>query len=165
MLNTLVQSETGLLGKGAIIVNGNGTDLLNDKAIKGRAKRKMITNKMTLSLIGVAKENKDFDRLKGNWNTYHCQSKIYTANGKPYGRYCKNRYCFLCCSIHKADIMNRYLPIIKTWEDPHFVTLTARSVPLKSLAKRMKSMINGFRIISRKYRKRASETRNKTNRD
>jgi hypothetical protein len=54
----LVQSETGLLGKGAIIVNGNGTDLVNEKAIKGRAKRKMITNKMTLSLVDVAKENK-----------------------------------------------------------------------------------------------------------
>ena len=56
--NTLVQSETGLLGKGAIIVNGNGTDLVDDKAIKGRAKRKMITNKMTLSLIDIAKENR-----------------------------------------------------------------------------------------------------------
>jgi hypothetical protein len=96
---------------------------------------------MTLSLIDVAKENKDFDRLKGYWNTYHCQSKIYTANGKLYGRYCKNRCCLLCCSIRKADIMNRYLPIIKTWENPHFVTLTARSVPLKSLAKRMKSLL------------------------
>ncbi|HKG67241.1 MAG TPA: hypothetical protein VKA92_00115 [Segetibacter sp.] len=55
--------------------------------------------------------------------------------------------------------MNRYLPIIKTWEDPHFVNLTARSVPLKSLAKRMKSMINGFKIISRKYRKRAQRNK------
>ncbi|HVG40988.1 MAG TPA: hypothetical protein VM888_05195, partial [Chitinophagaceae bacterium] len=146
-------------GKGAIIVNGNGTELVNEKAIKGRAKRKMITNKMTLSLIEVVKENKDFDRLKGYWNTYHCHSKLYTVNGKLYGRYCKNRYCLLCCSIRKADIMNRYLPIIKTWEDPHFVTLTARSVPLKSLAKRMKSMINGFKIISRKYRKRAQRNK------
>ena len=62
-LDTLVQSGTGLSGKGAIIVNGNGTDLLNDKAKKGRAKGKMITNKMTLSLIDVVKESKDFDRL------------------------------------------------------------------------------------------------------
>lgn len=93
----------------------------------------MITNKMALSLIDVAKENKDFDRLKGYWNTYHCQSKIYTANGKLFGRYCKNRSCLLCCSIRKADIMNRYLPIIKTWEDPHFVTITAKSVSLALL--------------------------------
>jgi hypothetical protein len=158
-LNTLAQTETGFSAKDAIIVNGNGTELTDNKSIKGRAKRKLITNKMTLSLVDVAKENKDFDKLKGYWNTYHCQSKIYTADGKLYGRYCKNRFCLLCCSIRKADIMNRYLPIIKTWKDPHFVTLTARSVPLKSLPKRMKSMINGFRIISGKCRKRAQRNK------
>ncbi len=45
--NTLVQNETALtvtpIDKDLIIVSGNGSDLSNDKAIKGRAKRKLIT--------------------------------------------------------------------------------------------------------------------------
>lgn len=110
---------------------------------------------MTLSLIDVVKKKEDFERLHGYWNTYHCQSKIYkTAEGRLYGNYCKNRSCLLCLSIRKADIINRYLPTIRTWEEPHFITITTKSVPLKSLAKRMKSLINGFRKISSKYRKR-----------
>ena len=44
---------------------------------------------------------------------------------------------------------------MKTWEEPHFVTITARSVPLKSLPKRIDSLLNGFRIITEKQRKKA----------
>lgn len=135
-------------------MNGNGSDLTNDKAIKGRAKRKMITNKMILSLADIAKENRDREMLQGYWNTYYCQSKIYTANGKLYGKYCKNRTCLLCCSIRKADIMNRYLPFMRLWENPYLLTITAKSVSLERLPKRMVSMINGMKIIISKYRKR-----------
>src|SRR4028119_275528 len=55
--------------------------------------------------------------------------------------------------------MKTLIGTIKTWGNSHFVTLTARSVPLKSLARRMKSMITGFKIISRKYRKRAQRNK------
>ncbi len=84
-LNTLAQTGT----EKARIVNGNGTELSNEKAIKGRAKRKMITDRMTLSLIDVVKKKEDFGRLQGYWNTYHCQSRIYTADGQIYGRYAR----------------------------------------------------------------------------
>ena len=50
--------------------------------------------------------------------------------------------------------MNRYLPVIYTWEDPYFVTITAKSVPARSLDKRMNDMNRGFRKINDKYRKR-----------
>lgn len=41
--------------------------------------------------------------------------------------------------------MNKYLPVIDTWEDPYFVTITAKSVPARSLVKRMNDMNRGFR--------------------
>jgi hypothetical protein len=110
---------------------------------------------MALSLIDVAKKKQDFSRLQGYWNTYHCQSKVSTADGMLHGRYCKNRFCLLCLSIRKADIINRYLPIIKDWPDPHFVTITAKAISLKRIAKRMRSLLNGFQKITSKYRKRA----------
>lgn len=110
---------------------------------------------MTLSLIDAVKKKEDFGRLQGYWNSYHCQSKIYTAEGRLYGKYCKNRHCLLCLSIRKADIINRYLPEIETWPDPHFVTITAKSVSLNKIAKRMQSLLNGFQRVTSKHRKRA----------
>jgi hypothetical protein len=79
----------------------------------------MITNQMTLSLIDVVKEKEELRRLQGYWNTYPCQRVIYMADGKLYGRYCKNRHCLLCLAIRKAAIINRCLPTISLWPDPH----------------------------------------------
>ncbi len=82
--NTLAQNGTG----NVLIVQGKGSELSNNKALKGRAKRKMITQKTVLNLIDVEK-SKNGVTPKGYWNTYHCQSKVYTANGRLYGKYCK----------------------------------------------------------------------------
>ena len=51
--------------------------------------------------------------------------------------------------------MNKYLPVVSTWEQPYFVTLTAKAIPFRSLAKRMKDMNRGFTKISSKLRKRS----------
>jgi hypothetical protein len=153
-LNTLAQSGTETFGKPAIVLTGIGSDLNNGKALKGRAKRKLITQKMMLSLLDVANKKGDSQNKKSYWNTYHCQNKIHTAKGKLYGKYCKNRHCTLCCCIRKADIINRYLPVIENWEEPYFVTLTIRSVPRYKLKPVMNSMLKGFTRIIAKYRKR-----------
>lgn len=153
--NTLAQSGTTNMSFGTAIVQGKGTDLGDKKALKGRAKRKLITQSMILGLVDVT-NNEDYkDQKQSYWNTYHCQNKVYTADSRLYGRYCKNRYCTLCCAIRKADIINRYLPEVQKWEQPYFVTLTVRAKPLKSLNKVMKGMIRGFRLITSKQRKRA----------
>lgn len=157
-LDTLAQSETSKAVKSRrkprIIVNGNGSDLSNTKQLLGRAKRKMITQKMALSLIDLAEAKGEPERKQAFWNTFYCQSKMYSANGRLYGRYCKNRFCTSCCANRKADILNKYLPILNTWKDPFFVTLTAKSVPARSLKKRMAQMIEGFGIIKERFKKR-----------
>ncbi|MBK9631976.1 MAG: hypothetical protein IPO62_13080 [Saprospiraceae bacterium] len=94
-----------------------------------RAKKKLITQSIILSLIDVARIKKDVIMEKAYWNAYHCQSKIIEADGRLYGNYCKNRFCTLCSGNRKADIINMYLPVLKNWSDPYFVTLIARSVP------------------------------------
>lgn len=154
-LNTLGQNGTGESPKSAVIISGEGSDLSNMETMKRRAKRKMITNKMILSLVDIATKKEDLEKKQSYWNTYHCQNKIFTSNGRLYGKYCKNRFCTLCCSIRKAYLINKYYPVVSKWQEPYFVTLTAKSVPLKSLNKRMKDMNRGFRKISAKYKKRA----------
>jgi hypothetical protein len=152
--NTLAQNETSFDGNASVILIGNGSDLNNGKAIKGRAKRKLITQKIVLGLIDVANKKEGKLNKKSLWNTFHCQNRIYTSNGKLHGKYCKNRFCTICCAIRKADIINRYLPVVQNWSQPHFVTLTVRAVPFSRLNAVMKSMIRGLQKIIAKYRKR-----------
>jgi hypothetical protein len=139
--------------KSQIIVNGNGSEITGSKVLKGRAKRKMITQNMVLNLIDVAQRNREYERVKSFWNTYYCQNKIHSSDGRLYGKYCKNRFCTLCCSIRKAVILNKYLPIIKQWENPYFVTLTVKAVPARILKQRIKNVLRAFRIIINRYRK------------
>jgi hypothetical protein len=115
----------------------------------------MITQKTIYSLIDVANKKGHAEKAKSYWNTFHCQNRIYSSDGKYYGLYCKNRFCTLCCSIRKADIINRYLPVIATWQEPYFVTLTAKALQKTRLSKRVRDLNRGLCIIISRYRKRA----------
>ncbi len=150
---TLAQKGTAKTGQNEVLVMGKGSDLNNNAALQGRAKRKTITNSMMLNLIDVAKQKGNDEQLKSLWNTYHCQNEVISTNGRIYGRYCKNRFCTLCCSIRKAEIINKYLPIIEKWEEPYFVTLTVKACKANQLKNYIKSMTNTFKQITEKYRK------------
>lgn len=110
---------------------------------------------MILGLVEITSKEKLNEQRQSYLNTYDCLNKIYSSNDRLYGTYCKNRYYTLCCAIRKADIINRYFPVVQSWEKPYFVTLTVRAKPSKSLNKVMKGMIKGFSRITAKYRKRA----------
>jgi len=107
-----------------------------------------------LSLVDAAGKNGSVERQKSYWNTYHCQNRVYTADGRLHGRYCKNRHCTLCCSIRKAAIINKYLPVLQAWPEPHFVTLTIRSQPLRNLNTFMGGMNLAFQKIYSNLKKR-----------
>lgn len=147
---TLAQSGT----EKAIVLQGNGSDLNNNKALQGKGKRKIITQKMSLSLIDAERNQKADFLTKSYWNTYHCQSKIHTSNGRLYGKYCKNRFCTSCNAIRKADIINRYLPTIAQWEQPYFVTLTVKAFGEKRLEYMIRKILRAFQLIKDRNRKR-----------
>jgi hypothetical protein len=99
-----------------------GTEIIDNPALAKRAKRKIITNKMVLSLIDVAKELGDEEAEQQYWNAFHCQSSIIGHGNRLFGKYCKNRFCTICTAIRKADLINSYYPVISKWDDPHFFT-------------------------------------------
>ena len=109
---------------------------------------------MALSLIDVADKKEWHEKKQSFWNTYHCQSRIISFDGRLYGKYCKNRHCTLCSSIRKAEIINKYLPVLKGWKDPYFVTLTIKACKANQLKKVFKGIIRAFRKINARYRKR-----------
>ena len=151
---TLADNGTNKAGQNNIIVNGKGSDLNKKEALKGRAKRKTITQIMMLNLISIAQENGEPELEKSYWNTYYCQQKIVTADGRLYGKYCKNRFCTLCCSNRKAEMINKYHPIMKNWKDPYFLTLTVKSCKAHQLKGYINSMQKTFQKIIGKHRKR-----------
>lgn len=109
---------------------------------------------MMLSLIDVLKQKGELERKQAYWNTYHCLSKVYVSEGRLYGKYCKNRFCSLCCGIRKAEIIKRYFPIMKKWEAPFFLTITVKSATSHELNSRVNEMFRIFRLIVNKYKKR-----------
>ncbi len=153
---TLAQNGTGKNRKSLpyAVVEGQGTDITDNKSLKGRAKRKLITQKMMLTLVEVVREKEQPEKEQAYWNTFHCQNKIVSSGNRIYGKYCKNRFCTVCSAIRKADIINRYYPKMKTWEDPHFLTLTIKAVKAKSLSKWINGMFRAFSLIYQKHKKR-----------
>lgn len=151
---TLVQNGTVIHEKPATILRGQGSEISSDKVLKGRGKRKLISQKMSLSLADIAREKENDDWMKSFYNTYHCQNRIYSFEGRLYGNYCKNRHCTLCSSIRKAEIINRYYPVLSEWKEPYFVTLTIKACNSKKLKDVMRSVLLGFQRIVSKYRKR-----------
>lgn len=152
--NTLGEIGTNKPGQNSILVTGKGSDLSNNKALKGKAKRKTITQSLMRNFIDIAKEKEDVSALGSYWNTYYCQNRIIEADGRSYGRYCKNRFCTLCCSIRKAELVNKYLPVIQTWEKAYFVTLTVKAVKEDQLKRAIRKILKGFTEIKDKHRKR-----------
>lgn len=150
---TLAQSGTSLSEQTGKVVYGLGSDLGDKTAWKNRAKRKLITQKMILNLIQVAEKKGEPERVQAYWNAYHCQERLFSADGRVYGKYCKNRFCTICCSIRKAEIINRYLSEIKTWKDPYFVTLTVQAVPASRLNYWLYGIQRAFRQIREKHKK------------
>jgi plasmid rolling circle replication initiator protein Rep len=134
---------------------GKGVALTDKKAVQRRARCKLITQTTMLRLIDVAKEKGATDRVKAYWNTYHCQNLITTAKGRMYATHCKNRFCTYCCGIRKAELINQNLPVIRTWKDPHFLTLTTKAVGASKLKARIRNMNRAFRIINDRYRQKA----------
>ncbi|MAZ28242.1 MAG: hypothetical protein CL868_14355 [Cytophagaceae bacterium] len=116
--------------------------------------RKTRTQIMMLNLIKIAQDNGEPELEKSYWNTYYCQQNLVSVNGRFYGKYCKNRFCSLCCSIRKADMINRYKPVMEKWKEPYFLTLTVKSCSARNLSKYIAKFIQGITRIIAKHRKR-----------
>lgn len=107
-----------------------------------------------LNLIKIAQENGEPVLEKAFWNTYYCQQNLISVDGKFYGKYCKNRFCSLCCSVRKAEMINKYHLVMKNWKAPYFLTLTVKSCKADKLGVYIRGFIKAIKRIIEKYRKR-----------
>lgn len=137
-----------------IKVYGRGIKLNNVNALKVRAKRKSVSNTLKWALVDIAKEQGNRKKEQSYLNSIFCQYKLIHNNGRLYVNFCKNRFCITCLNIRKAVIVNKYLPIVQKWSDPHFVTLTIKAVKKEKLHKMLNRVLRKFRQIKDKYKKK-----------
>lgn len=119
----------------------------------------MVTQQIAKELIIVAQKKGDKELEKSFRNAIYCLSNIIVSDNKLYGNYCKNRICTTCNSIRKANIINKYLPTIQSWNSAYLVTLTAKSCYAKHLKSRMRAMKRAFKKIYSKCKKRHQRSR------
>ncbi len=82
-------------------------------------------------------------------NTVYCASVLKQDGGKLRGRYCGNRWCLVCSRVRTARAINKYRPILDTWTDAQFVTLTVRNVPGDQLDQTLDQMVKTSAVIRR----------------
>jgi hypothetical protein len=147
---TIAQSAQKKQPQQADIVVGYGSDANETKLLNNRAKGKMITQTLALKMITYAEGEGDEEAQIKYWRTYRCQNLIKKVDGRTYGNYCGNRLCTVCTKNRRAELIRKYLPVIETWNDPYFVTLTATACPEYRLKARIKSFLHAFKLIRRR---------------
>ncbi len=115
--------------------------------LEKRARAKYLSRSLAASLARL-----ESPLEKSYWNTWHCTSVIEQEGGKLTSRYCSNRWCLVCSRIRTARAINAYHPVIESWESPHFVTLTLRTVAVGELSGRIEAMLKAIAAIARSMR-------------
>ena len=124
------------------------TDSKDKKTLIKRARRNYFSTGLAIGLVNSARHNQDSFLTKSYWRTYHCAGSLSLyKSGKITGKYCKCRWCLVCNAIRTAIAINTYSPVLDTWEDAHFVTLTQRTVSAENLKEQLDSMQSIFKAI------------------
>ena len=120
-----------------------------------RARRKFLGHGLALRLVDASKNNDASTLQKAYFNTYHCVGTLEVKHdGKVVGKYCKNRWCMVCNSIRTAKLIKQYKPVLDSWDDKYFVTLTVRNCIGLDLENTLGGMAATIRQIKDTFRKR-----------
>lgn len=131
------------------------TSKTDGKTLLKRARRKYMTLKVLFLLIDASKNNPNSALHHSYWNTYHCTRIMQEfSSGLVKAKYCKCKWCLVCNAIKTAVSINQYSPIMDTWKDMHFVTLTQKTVLHENLHSQIDEMQSIFRKITRKHQQR-----------
>ena len=117
--------------------------------LQKRAKSKYITLRLMKKMCAL-----NSPLARGYQKTCACATVIDQKDGKMTSRYCGNRWCSVCNRIRSAQCISKYEPILKTWNDTQFVTLTVVNVEAKELLNTLTAMNANFRRVLDLMRKR-----------
>jgi hypothetical protein len=111
-----------------------------------RARVKFLTQAMAVGLANV----RGSQLHKAYWNTFYCSSTLQErSDGKRVAKFCKNRWCLVCCRIRSAKLIKQYAPLLQSWPEKHLVTLTVPNCSRADLEATVEHMKAGFDTIRR----------------
>lgn len=112
-----------------------------------RARVKYLTEAMAVGLANLPSTK----LTKSYWNTFYCSSILQKKGDSLTGKYCKNRWCLVCCRIRSAQLIKQYAPVLESWPEKHLVTLTVPNCSAADLEPTVKQMKAGFDTIRRSW--------------
>jgi len=136
LLDTLAQLETG-------------TENQSVTSYYKRAVAKYQTQKLVYRLIDLHS-----DLYESYWMTKYCSSVLLQHDKTLTSTYCNNRWCIVCNRIRTAKLIKGYLPEIKKFKDPQFVTTTIVNTPPDGLKTALNEMIRISSKINNTFRRR-----------
>lgn len=105
-----------------------------------RAKAKKTTLKYLWPLLELKSQREAAYR-----DTFYCNTQIAkTGNGKTYSKFCKKRWCAVCCRIRTSVLINQYKPVLDKLEGKVFVTLTTNLTNNCTNRRRLSATINTY---------------------
>lgn len=104
-------------------------------------------------LVDCAESEESGYWQKRYWQDYHCSSVMIIRDGQYQSKRCKHKECLRCQRITTYKRVITYLPIIRTWGDPVFLTLTIPNVWDKNLRESQKMMTRNFRRVLKRLEK------------
>lgn len=122
------------------------------KTLQKRARRKTIAKVLMNPLIELHSPLQKAYKLTSGF----CVNTMRQDGTKITATYCGYRWCPVCNSIRTAKLLNGYTPAFQKMQDPHFVTLTAPTIPLVDLDQEISFRNKVFTEI-RKYHQKGKE--------
>ena len=138
------------------------TKIDDKKRLLSRARRKYLSSNLSLQFINYLRvpsnpipTNTDRERLiKTCWTWYNCAGALVLQDGKITSKYCGNRMCYVCNGIRTGKHIKKYKPMMDTWDNSYFLTLTLPNVYANDLRKTIQYMNNTFCRIKQMLYKR-----------
>ena len=133
------------------ILPGDGTLVTDMKTLASRAGAKYLSQKIAIALV---KANPNSFLSNSYQNSTGCSTAIQVSNGVSKTKYCGNRWCMVCNRIRTAQLMDKYLPIVKHWgTDAWFTTVTIPNVKAGELHMAFDQMHEIFTKIKRSMKR------------
>ena len=118
--------------------------------IKKRQNAKAISRDIALKMVN---SNKGSKLEKHYWNTYHCCNVVkYNSKEKRIrSQYCKNRICIVCNRVRMGVNIRQYVPIVTTWEEIGFVTLSTVNCLAGQIRYQVNEYMKVIELIKKEY--------------
>jgi hypothetical protein len=119
-----------------------------DENFGKRARVKFLTQALAVGLANLPTSQ----LTKSYWNTFHCSSILQERqDGKKVAKFCKNRWCLVCCRVRSANLIKQYRALLESWPEKHLVTLTVPNCAAADLDATVVAMKGGFDAIRRNW--------------